>query len=199
MTKGGIKDKVLITLVFDMSGTTAEGKKEVAKKVIKSLMLDAALNDDKVCFVSVHGRFARKIFDFTSNISEAEAAIEKERFGGTTPLASGLFLGMNFLESELKKTEDKYEPLFVICSDGESNVPIGIGANIRRELDIKAHTLRNADHVHKIFIDISERGSQAALDLARKCKARYLHSKGLEENQIYQFIKDQRGTVTQRF
>lgn len=199
MIKGGVREKALITIVFDMSGSMIKGKKSVVKNVVKSLMLDAALNDDKMCFISVHGRFARKIFDFTNNITEAEATIEKENFGGTTPLASGIFLGMNVLENEMRKSEDEYEPLFVICSDGESNVPIGIGANIKRELDIKLHTLRNAEHIHKIFIDISEDGSQNARDLSHKSDAKYLHSGGVEENKIYQIIKNERDEITRRF
>jgi len=199
MIKGGVREKALITLVFDMSGSMSGGKKDVIKNVVKSLMLDAALNDDKVAFISVHGRFAKKIFGFTANLAEAEEAIEKENFGGTTPLASGIFLGMNILENELRSSGDEYEPLFVICSDGISNVPIGIGANIKRELDIKAHTLRNADHIHKLFIDISEEGSEEAIQLAKKCNARYFHSEGLDEETIYKLIKNERDRITRVF
>jgi len=199
MIKGGIKEKALITIVFDMSGSMTKGKKSVVRNVVKSLMLDAALNEDRMCFISVHGRFARKIFDFTNNISEAEEAIEKEGFGGTTPLASGIFLGMTVLENELRKSDDEFEPLFIICSDGDSNVPIGIGANIKRELDIKLRTLRNAEHIHKVFIDISEDGSQDARDLSVKSAGKYFHSGGMEENKIYQIIKRERDQITRRF
>jgi Mg-chelatase subunit ChlD len=199
MSKGGVKDKTLITIVFDMSGSMAKGKKTVVKNVVKSLLVDAALTADKVCFISMHGRFAKRIFDFTATMPEAEAAIEKESFGGTTPLASGIFLGMNTLETSLKKYGDEYEALFVICSDGDSNVPIGIGANIKRELDIKLRTLRNADHINKMFIDISDDGAQEARDLAHKSAAKYFHAGGANDTKIYQFIKSARNRITRRF
>ncbi len=195
MIKGISKGKALIVLLFDMSGPTASEKKTAVKNIVKSLLLDAALNEDKLSFVSVHGRFAKMIFGFTSNLAEAEQAIEEESFGGTTPLASGLFLGLKILQdAESEFTGCK--SLMVICSKGDSNVPIGIGANIKRELDIKGHTIRNANTINSLFIDIGERGSPAAQDLAKKCGSRYLHTQGIEESKIYEAIKKERDRLT---
>ncbi len=187
MMKGPNKT-TYICLVFDTSGTSfANNRGKVAKAVIRSLLLDAGLTGDKVAFVNCAGRFSRTIFPFTSDLDFAEKELEKARFGGTTPLASGIHIGHDLLKNEVGNRDDVFAML-VLATDGHANIPISMGANVNREIDIECRFVRGNSRIKGMVTDLGNTSSPRASEIAKNMGGKYYHT-GLYDDRIYSAIK----------
>ncbi len=181
----------LINIVMDTSGSMDEmDKVDITRSVIVALLKDAYQRRDKVSLVTYSGRKGELILPFTSSVERAKRYLETIPFGGTTPLASGILMGLHSLHNEIKKDPSTI-PIMVLVTDGKSNVPLEVGGNIRRELSMVLQYVVN-EGIHVLVVDMSSRGSKLASEIAEEVKGRYFHPERLSKETLYNAISNQR-------
>ncbi|HID27611.1 MAG TPA: VWA domain-containing protein [Methanosarcinales archaeon] len=188
------KVSTLILIDFDASGSMDESKKiNITRGAVLALLKDAYQRRDKVALVTYSGRKADLILPFSSSVELAKRYLEKIHFGGTTPLASGLLMGFQVLQREIKK-EPSAIPILVLVTDGTANVPLEIGGNIERELYQICRYL-NKEGINVLVVDISASGSDLARKIADTCAGKYYHPDILSKEILYYAITDERDSV----
>lgn len=181
----------LINIVMDTSGSMDEmDKVDITRSVIVALLKDAYQRRDKVSLVTYSGRKGELILPFTSSVERAKRYLETIPFGGTTPLASGILMGLHSLHNEIKKDPSTI-PIMVLVTDGKSNVPLEVGGNIRRELSMVLHHVVN-EGVQVLVVDMSSHGSKLASGIAEEVNGRYYHPERMNKETLYNAISDQR-------
>lgn len=183
----------LIGVVFDASGSMDNIRKtSVTRNVVLALLQDAYQRRDRVSLVTYAGRSAKVILPFTSSVELARKYIEHIPFGSTTPLASGLKLGMEVLISENKR-EPSAIPILVLVTDGTANMPLEVSGNIEREIANICRLLKQ--DINVLVVDISEDGSALAEKIAHACEGRYYHPSRMSQQMLYQAIKREQENV----
>jgi Mg-chelatase subunit ChlD len=181
----------LINIVMDTSGSMDEmDKVDITRSVIVALLKDAYQRRDKVSLVTYSGRKGELVLPFTSSVERAKRYLETIPFGGTTPLASGILVGLHSLHNEIKKDPSTI-PIMVLVTDGKSNVPLEVSGNIHRELSMVLHHVVK-EGIHVLVVDMSNHGSKLASDIAEDVKGRYYHPERLSKETLYNAISDQR-------
>ena len=185
----------LINIVLDTSGSMDEiDKVDITRSVIVALLKDAYQRRDKVSLVSYSGRSAELVMPFTSSVERAKRYLETIPFGGTTPLASGILMGLHQLHNEIKKDPSTI-PIMILVTDGKVNVPLEVGGNIYRELDMVLKYVVN-EGIHVLVVDMSSQGSALARDISDDTGGRYYHPERLSKENLYKAISDQRDDVS---
>ena len=183
----------LIGVVFDASGSMDDIRKtSVTRNVVLALLQDAYQRRDRVSLVTYAGRSAKVILPFTSSVELARKHIEHIPFGSTTPLASGLKLGMEVLISENKR-EPSAIPILVLVTDGTANMPLEVSGNIEREIANICRLLKQ--DINVLVVDISEDGSALAEKIAHACEGRYYHPSRMSQQMLYRAIKREQESV----
>ncbi|MBC2699313.1 MAG: VWA domain-containing protein [ANME-2 cluster archaeon] len=181
----------LINIVMDTSGSMDEmDKVDITRSVIVALLKDAYQRRDKVSLVTYSGRKGELVLPFTSSVERAKRYLETIPFGGTTPLASGILMGLHSLHNEIKKDPSTI-PIMVLVTDGKSNVPLEVGGNIRRELSMVLHYVIS-EGIHVLIVDMSSHGSKLASEIAEEVNGRYYQPERLNKETLYKAISDQR-------
>jgi len=181
----------LINIVMDTSGSMDEmDKVDITRSVIVALLKDAYQRRDKVSLVTYSGRKGELILPFTSSVELAKRYLETIPFGGTTPLASGILIGLHALHNEIKKDPSTI-PIMVLVTDGKSNVPLEVGGNIRRELSTVLHHVIS-EGINVLVVDMSSHGSKLASEIAEEVNGRYYQPERLNKETLYKAISDQR-------
>ncbi len=185
----GKKPARLICLSFDMSGTKiGQEQKANIRSLLDLLFIDATKSGSNLCFIMCRGRFAKQMFGFDASKEDALASFDESALGGTTPLASAIHLGVRTLKRGMEENPGS-KGMFVFTTDGTANVPISLGTNIQRELEIQCRLLAGSKDIHKILVDISREGSVKADELATLTGSVYYHSRDLNANDLYNIIK----------
>ena len=181
----------LINVVFDTSGSMDEQDKiQITTGVVLALLKDAYQRRDRVSLITYSGRSAELVLPFTSSVEAAKHYLENVPFGGTTPMASGMLVGLDTLIREVKK-EPSAVPIMVIVTDGTANVPLHLGGNIKREIiQICSQVVDNK--VSALIVDISETGSVLAMAVSDACAGKYYHPRSLSKEALYSAIKKER-------
>ncbi len=167
-------------------------KTSVTRNVVLALLQDAYQRRDRVSLVTYAGRSAKVILPFTSSVELARKHIEHIPFGSTTPLASGLKLGMEVLISENKR-EPSAIPILVLVTDGTANMPLEVSGNIEREIANICRLLKQ--DINVLVVDISEDGSALAEKIAHACEGRYYHPSRMSQQMLYRAIKREQESV----
>jgi magnesium chelatase subunit D len=200
--KSDIREKVrrrrissLINIVFDTSGSMDEHEKvQITTSVVLALLKDAYQRRDRVSLVTYNGRSGELVLPFTSSVEAAKRYLENVPFGGTTPMASGLLIGLDTLVREVKK-EPSAVPIMILVTDGTANSPLHLGGNIRREV-IQICKQISDHHVNILVVDISDIGSNLAKEVALHSNGNYYHPKSLSKEALYSVIKQERDIKT---
>ena len=181
----------LINVVFDTSGSMDEQDKiQITTGVVLALLKDAYQRRDRVSLVTYSGRSAELVLPFTSSVEAAKHYLENVPFGGTTPMASGMLVGLDTLVREVKK-EPSAVPIMVIVTDGTANVPLNLGGSIKREI-LQVCSRIVDSKVNALIVDISENGSDLAMGISGACEGRYYHPRSLSKEALYSAIKKER-------
>lgn len=185
----------LINIVMDTSGSMDEiDKIDITRSVIVALLKDAYQRRDRVSLVTYSGRKGEMVLPFTSSVERAKRYLETIPFGGTTPLASGLLMGLHALHNEIRKDPSTI-PIMVLVTDGKVNVPLEVGGNIRRELSTVMKYIVN-EGIHLLVVDMSSEGSELAFEISERTGGRYYHPDRLSKETLYKAISDQRDEAT---
>lgn len=114
----------VIVFVVDASGSMAALRAmEMAKKALMTLLEDSYQKRDKVGFIAVAGDKARVLLPPTSSVELAVRHLRELPTEGRTPLADGLYKGLQVMRTQLWKNRNII-PIMVLVSDGRGNVPI---------------------------------------------------------------------------
>lgn len=200
--KGDIREKVrrrrissLITVVFDTSGSMDEHDKiMITKGVVVALLKDAYQRRDRVSLVTYSGRSSQLVLPFTSSVEAAKRYLEKVPFGGTTPMAAGMLVGLDTMLREVKK-EPSAVPILVLVTDGTANCSLHLGGNIRREI-LQVCKQIASHHVNMLLVDISPTGSKLVKEMAEQSRGSYYHPGSLSKEALYSAIAQERDSRT---
>ncbi|MCD4843883.1 MAG: VWA domain-containing protein [Methanosarcinales archaeon] len=185
----------LINIVLDTSGSMDEmNKVEITSSVIVALLKDAYQRRDKVSLVTYSGRKAEVALPFTSSVERAKGYLETIPFGGTTPLASGILMGLHVLHNEIIKDPSTI-PIMILVTDGKANIPLEVGANIHRELSMILNYVVN-EGIHVLTVDMNSHGSKLAREISQKTNGRYFHPESLSKESLYKVISNERDDVS---
>ncbi len=114
----------LILFVVDASGSMGAQRRMVAVKgAALSLLLDAYQRRDRVGLIAFRGTAAQTLLPPTGSVEMAQWHLRDLPTGGRTPLAHGIYLALETLETERRKDRDTL-PLLVILSDGRANITL---------------------------------------------------------------------------
>jgi len=132
----------LVLFVVDSSGSMgANQRMAAAKGAILSLLVDSYQKRDKVGMIAFKGDRAEVLLSPTNSVELASARLEELPTGGKTPLASGLQLGFETIERELRKDE-RLATLLVLLTDGKANVSMQKNGKPFEEAKAIAHHIK---------------------------------------------------------
>lgn len=163
-----------MNLVVDIGSSLDEEMKiRCVLPTVRSVLQAAYERRDQVSLVTASGNRAAILVNFTTDVEHASMRLRSIKFGGLSPLASGIVTGYEYLS---KKVGDRGAaiPILVILTDGTANVPMYPGGHIRRELDrLLMHLSKGKALI--LIVDTSVEGSHAVREFALKCAGRYYH------------------------
>ena len=142
----------LILFVVDASGSMGAQRRMVAVKgAVMSLLLDAYQRRDRVGLISFRATRADLLLPPTNSVELAQVYLQEMPTGGRTPLARGLYLALEILETERLKDREML-PLLVLLSDGRANVALEGGATPVDEAKAIA-SLFQEKHITSVVVD----------------------------------------------
>ena len=174
---------VYLCFVVDTSGyEEPEIRGKIVSSLVISMLKDAYERRDQVALVTYSGNHATVLCNFTTDVEYVGACMKKVEFGGLTPLGSALLTGLNLLHA---KVGDRLGvvPILIVLTTGTANVPVTPGGNIRRELLSICRLIWNSNY-KVLVIDISERGSNLAREIALLTGGRYYHPQNLRYQKL---------------
>jgi Mg-chelatase subunit ChlD len=174
---------VYLCFVVDTSGyEEPEVRGKIVTALVISMLKDAYERRDQVALVTYSGNHATVQCNFTTDVEYVGAYMKRVEFGGLTPLGSALMTGLGVLHA---KVGDRVGvvPILILLTTGTANVPVVPGGNIRRELLTISRQIWNSGY-KMLVIDISERGSNLARELALLTGGRYYHPQNLKYQKI---------------
>jgi magnesium chelatase subunit D len=142
-----------IVFVVDASGSMATLRgTELARQCVLTMLHDAYRKRDRVAFIAVTGEKASVLLPPTSSVEMAARCLRDLPAEGRTPLADGMYKGIQLLETQLWKNRNVI-PIMVLVSDGRGNV--AIADNPRKEAIALARDIKRRG-IHLIAIDTDD-------------------------------------------
>ena len=114
----------LILFVVDASGSMGAQRRMVTVKgAVMSLLLDAYQRRDRVGLIAFRGTAAQLLLPPTGSVEMAQWHLQDLPTGGRTPLAHGIYLALETLETERRKDREVL-PLLALLTDGRANISL---------------------------------------------------------------------------
>lgn len=163
-----------IAIVCDASSSVDDGKKRsVITAVLRLILVSVYERRDEVALIPYRGENAKILVDFTSDVSSIDRFVQNLQIGGTTPLSSGIYTGLNAFTERIRATA---VPVLVLITDGTMNVPMMPGVDLYRELLLVCKKVKDSG-VKLLIFDIDENGSILAKRTAVSSDGIYHHLK----------------------
>jgi len=164
----------LVVFVVDASDSMGkDARMTAAKGAALALLTTAYQRRDRVALVIFEGQHATVALRPTSSVVLARRRLRRLPVGGATPLADGLSRAWQLVKVE-RLRDPQLDPLLVLISDGEANVPLRLGNDINAELHLLGQTITRGG-VRSIIIDTAARYARSArmIQLAKSLSATY--------------------------
>lgn len=177
--------KTVIIFVVDASDSMGtETRMGVAKGAVLALLTRAYQRRDRVGVVTFREEKAEVLLRPTTSVNLARESLCRLPTGGATPFADGLWKAWQLLRMERVK-EPGIEPVLVVISDGEANVPLEPGREPRAELHALARAIRD-ERIRAVAIDTTSpfARTQEMIELARSLGARYHRAQRLQASTV---------------
>lgn len=176
----------LVVVLADTSDSMGEGLRAriaVAKGAVLSLLRGAYWHRDRVALVTAGGRGARLLLPPTRSIDLAKNRLRRLPVGGATPLAAGLREAWRLIRRE-RLRHPGLDIVLVVLTDGETNVPLYPGGDLRNEIRHLAGKLRE-QRITSVVLDghLAGPAAEPPRDLARLLGGRYLSTEALVPGQ----------------
>lgn len=143
------KSKVSLVLVLDSSASMMYSIRGILT-ALRAIEREARRYKDRVALVVCKGFGAAVLQHPTTNFNLLQSKLSKVGLDDFTPLAAGMYLGLNVALAERRRG---YEPVLVIVSDGNANVPLekwrggawkpGLDPAVQSVMDVAAQIARN--------------------------------------------------------
>jgi magnesium chelatase subunit D len=186
------RQRALIVFVIDASESMGEGTLErmkAAKGAILALLTAAYQNRDQVALVAFRDQQAEVLLRPTSSVLLAQQQLRKLPLGGATPFADGLWQAWQLVRCERQK-QPNLQPLLVVISDGEANVPLVAGTDIYQELNDIARQI-GQDKIGSVVIDsMPGVGNPRLQELARKLAGSYRQIRELHAGKLLAVVRN---------
>lgn len=114
------RSKVSLILVLDSSASMMYSVRGILT-ALRAVEREARRYRDRVALVVCKGFGATVVHHPSTNFNLVLSKISRIGLDDFTPLASGMYLGLNMALTERRKG---YEPVLVIVSDGNANIPL---------------------------------------------------------------------------
>jgi magnesium chelatase subunit D len=178
-----------VLFVVDASGSMgAQQRMTAVKGAILSLLIDAYQKRDRVGLVAFRGSGAEVLLSPTSSVELARTSMQSLPVGGKTPLAHGLFTGLEVLKRELMINHHTI-PRMILISDGKANVSMGSGSPLDDAKEV-ASRIRDAG-ISSLVIDSEQNFISFGLaqSLSAEMGGRYLKLEDLQAEQLAGVVK----------
>jgi len=175
----------LVVFLVDASDSMGTHRRMAAAKgAILALLTGAYQKRDRVALVSFRGMQAEILLPPTASVTLARDRLRRLPTGGATPFADGLLKAWRTIQMERIK-DPKVNPLLVVISDGDANVPLESGRAIFKELCGLAQAIHE-DGIRSLVIDTNTEltPSDEMLRIAEALGARYHHIKELKARSL---------------
>jgi magnesium chelatase subunit D len=197
IAKSDLREKVrqckignLIMFVVDASGSmAAEERMSATKGAVLSLLLDAYQRRDRVGMVVFRKDTAELVLPPTNSVELAQRFLSVLPTGGRTPMAHGLSLGLEAIQSYMRRDKEAV-PLLALVSDGRSNVPLS-GGDAVEDAKLVAREIAHAG-VKALAIDTEQGFLTFGLvkQICDEMKGRYLRLEELSASPIVSAVRD---------
>lgn len=115
------KQSTLFVLAIDASGSMAQRRITLAKRVMLDRLQQSYMNRDKIAIVSFRGEGAILALPPSRSIAGARRILDSLRVGGGTPLSAGLTCTLDLIKAAGEKHG---EVVVLFFTDGQGNVPL---------------------------------------------------------------------------
>jgi magnesium chelatase subunit D len=180
----------LVVFLVDASDSMGvEERMAASKGAVLALLTDAYQERDMVSVVMFRDEQGMVLLQPTTSVELARERLHWLPAGGSTPFADGLYKAWNVITMQRKK-DPRIEPILVVISDGEANVPLTSGKDVVKELLTLAREVRK-DRIACVAIDTSpmNRGKGNMVAIAKALGARYYHVDHLRVNNIVDAVR----------
>lgn len=144
--------RALVLLLVDASESMAvRARVAAAKGALLALLASAYQRRDLVALVVFEGEGASVLLRPTPSVALAQHRLQALPVGGATPLAHGLLAARELMRQQ-RARDRAVEPLLVLISDGDANVPLCTGRDPLGEALVIARALR-AEGVRALAVD----------------------------------------------
>ena len=185
---------LLLVDASDSMGDESTVRMRVAKGVALALLDRAYVNRFRVGMIVFRERDADRVLAPTNSVELARTKLRRLGIGGATPLAAGIELAIKTLKQERIKHPGS-DPLLVILSDGEANVPLTPGEDVLAEVIAFGRLLRQ-EGISSLMINTgsSSQGSTLLRRLTKAAGGDYRQMNGLTPGAILDLVNDRPDT-----
>ncbi len=182
----------LVVFAVDASDSMGGGtivRMRAAKGAALALLSKSCQKRDRIAVVAFRDESAQVLLRPTSSVTLARERLQRLPTGGATPFADGLMKSWQLIKAERAKDPD-LNPLLVVISDGEANVPIQQGCKVMDELLALAGHIRQ-DGIASVAIDTKPhaQSSDEMKQIAGALGARYHHMSRLLAKDVLELVQ----------
>ena len=172
-------------------GEGTDRRMAAAKGAVLGLLTSAYQKRDRIGVVAFRGQDATVLLPPTSSVTLAREKLQRLPTGGATPLAAGLMTAWEMIRTERFK-DPAIQPMLVILSDGEANVPRVPGAPVNAELHALARRIAK-DHIRTLAIDTKSLSARTRemKQLAESLSGTYTHILQLKAGAVVKIIRQE--------
>lgn len=183
----------LVVFVLDASesmGGNWQQRMKAAKGAVLALLRTAYQGRHRVALVAFGGEEAKVVLPPTGSVNLAVERLKKLHTGGATPLADGLQKARQIIRTERCK-HPGVQPILLVISDGEANVPLVSGVPPLRELARLAEEIRR-EQIRAVFVDVAaEPGRSSPMQpIARQMGAAYKSVREWQSRQLVRYVQE---------
>ncbi|MFO1172507.1 MAG: magnesium chelatase subunit D [Hyphomicrobiaceae bacterium] len=159
--------------IVDASGSAALHRLAEAKGAVELLLSESYTRRDEVALIAFRHRKAELLLPPTRSLARAKRVLADMVGGGATPLASGLVVARQLVET-LKS--QGHSAVCVLLTDGQANIGLdgAAGRPVAEEDVLKASRALAATGAAAVVIDTGLRPRPFTANVAKQLRARYL-------------------------
>lgn len=186
------RQKRLIVFVVDASDSMGEGTLErmkAAKGAVLGWLLSAYQQRDQVALIAFRGHRADLLLPPTGSVLSARRHLRQLAVGGATPFAAGLDRAWQLVRVARQK-QTRIQPLVVVLSDGEANVPLSPGVAVIPELMVLGERFKR-ENIPALVVDSgnSAKAAKTMRNLAAAMGGSYRKVRDLHAGRLFEMIR----------
>jgi len=177
------KTSTALCIVVDTS-FFSDDKEQIrtVEAIIRTILTVAYEKRYHVGLVTYSGNEAEMKLPFTTDVDKGYEVIKKIKYGGLTPLPSGMKKGIEMLEKQ-RGDRTGMISIMVLITRGKANVPLYPGGFVRREI-MNLANLTMSTPINPIVVHIGDEEEYVVKEISLKAGARYYKPPLLSEKML---------------